>query len=298
MANFDDILNSAPPKERAGESAQLSKEDYAAKKKSERDGLFELSGAAASAATKDGGHFRQFMDLQSRFDRYSAVNALLIMTQKPEAVRLGDFDYWKNKNASIKTAEKGISILEPQEYAKEDGSPGIGYNVKKVFDISQVHAQRLAPDPVPPAHSDRNLLKALVYKAPVQISSADGLDGGAGAIADPETGAITVRRGMEFSDTFSSVAKELAAAELKRNGSTNIDRDFSASCVAYMLCKKHGVSAEGFDFSKVGDVFGHLGAQDRKAALQMMRDAFSDISGRMGRQLESLQKAARNNEAR
>lgn len=41
MDNFDDLLNNSPAAEQSGE--QLSKEDYAAKKKSERDEVFELS---------------------------------------------------------------------------------------------------------------------------------------------------------------------------------------------------------------------------------------------------------------
>jgi hypothetical protein len=297
MNNFDDILNNAPAQEQNG-TPQLSKEDYAAMKKSERDDLFALSNDTASEVSSDGNMFRQYLDIQGRFDRYSAVNSLLILAQKPEALWLGDFDHWKNKGGSIKSNEKGISILEPQEYTKEDGSPGVGYNVKKVFDMSQVHTQRVKPDPVTPAYTERQKLQALVHKAPVPISSVDALAGSAGAQTNPDTGAITVRRGMEFSDTFSSVANELAAAEIKPNDKTRIDKDFSAYCVSYLLCKKHGVSTDKFDFKEVGKVFEYLDTQEQKAELQMIRDTFADISGRMNRQLESQQKTARNQEAR
>jgi hypothetical protein len=103
---------------------------------------------------------------------------------------------------------------------------------------------------------------------------------------------------MEFSDTFSSVAKELAAASIKGNDKTRIDKDFSAYCVSYLLCKKNGISTENFDFSNVEDVFKYLDIQEQKAEFQMIRDTFSDISGKMNKQLESLQKSARNTEAR
>ena len=296
MNNFDDIISSAPEQVQNGE--QLSKEDYAAKKRAERDDLFALSNDTASEVANDGGKFRQYMDVQSQFDRYSAVNSLLILAQKPEATRLGNFDHWKNKNASIKTGETGISILEPHEYTKEDGTLGVGYNVKKVFDISQVHTQRMKSEPTSPTYSDRQIMSALVHKSPVPIKSVDGLAGSAGAQTNPDTGEITVRKGMEFSDAFSSVAKELAGAELNQKDETRIDKDFSAYCVSYLLCKKHGVDTNNFDFSEVGKVFEHLDTQEMKGEFQMIRDTFADISGKMNKQLESLQKSARNNEAR
>jgi len=297
MNNFDDILNSTPEQEQNG-GEQLSKEDWAAKKKAERDDVFELTNNIAYVASTDSATLRNFLDVQSRFDRYSAVNALLILTQKPNAVRLGDFDYWKNQNASVKSQEKGISILEPHEYTREDGSPGIGYNVKKVFDVSQVQASKLKAEPVPPTYTDRQILQALVYKAPVQITSSDNLDGKAEALTDPDTGAITVLKGMEFSDTFRGLSKELALAQSRGNQVTRIDPDFSAYCVSYLLCKKHGVGTNDFDFSDVGKVFENLDTQERKAEFQIIRNAFADISGRMNKHLESLQKNARNNEAR
>ena len=44
----------------------------------------------------------------------------------------------------VKRGQDAITILEPgKEYRKDDGSTGVSYNVKKVFDISQIgHAVR------------------------------------------------------------------------------------------------------------------------------------------------------------
>ena len=297
MNNFDDIFSSAPEQAQNG-NQQLSKDAYAAMKRTERDDLFALSNDTASDVANDGGKFRQYMDVQSQFDRYSAVNSLLILAQKPEATRLGNFDHWKNKNASIKTGESGISILEPHEYPKEDGTLGVGYNVKKVFDISQVHTQRMKPEPTPPTYTDRQVLVALAHKPPVPIKSVDGLAGSAGAQTNPDTGEISVRSGLDFSDAFRSVSKELAGAELNRKDETRIDKDFKAYCVSYLLCKKHGVDTSNYDFSEVGKVFEYLDTQEMKGEFQSIRDTFADISGRMNKQLESMQKSARNNEAR
>ena len=44
----------------------------------------------------------------------------------------------------IQKGAKSISILEPVEYAKKDGTTGISYNVKKVFDVSQTNGKKTA----------------------------------------------------------------------------------------------------------------------------------------------------------
>lgn len=56
----------------------------------------------------------------------------------------------------IQKGAKSISILEPVEYAKKDGTTGISYNVKKVFDVSQTNGKR------PPAPTVNRDPKALI----------------------------------------------------------------------------------------------------------------------------------------
>lgn len=293
MANFDDLLSSVPAEE---QSEQLSKEEYAAKKKNEREDAFALSDQTATEVSGDGDQFRQYLDVQAALDRYSAVNVLLILAQKPEATRLGSFDYWKSKECSVKPGQTAISILEPHEYAKENGSPGTGYNVKKVFDILQVDTRKLKTAPAP-SYTERKLLQALIYKAPVKIKGVDELSGNLGAITDSETGEILVQKGMEFSDTFRSVAQELAAAELTAGPGKQANPAFSSYYASYLLCKKYGVSTQAFSFEDAPDVLGDMDALEVKGELSQIRNAAENISGRMAQQLEQA-RAAKNQDVR
>jgi hypothetical protein len=308
MNDFDDILNNAPAGAQDEGGAQFSKEDYAAMKKAERDNVFALSDATALEVAGDGGRFRQHLDVQARFGRYSAVNALLILAQKPDAVRLGDFEHWKNLGCFVKPKQAGISILEPHEYTKEDGSPGVGYNIKKVFDISQVDARKIKDAPAP-AVDDRQLLRALVHKAPVKITGVEELPDSlphdmrseSGAATDPQTGEVYVRKGMAFSDTFSAVAHELAYAETVQKGYFVAEPRFTAYCAAYILCKKHGVDTKNFAFKDAPAAFNQtlgLNAQTIKHELSKIRDAADAVSGRMAKQLDAMQKAAKSQDAR
>jgi len=296
MNNYDDLLSNVPA-EGQQQSGQFSKEDYAAKKKTERDDVFSLSDSTAMDVAGDSGRFQQYLDVQSRFDRYSAVNALLILAQKPEATRLGDFDNWKEKGGFVKPGQTGIAILEPHEYTKEDGTPGIGYNIKKVFDISQVDDRKVKTAPTP-SYDNRMLLKALIHKAPMKISGVESLSGDLGAYTDLQTGEIFVRKGMEFADTFRSVAQELSYAEVERNENNTADPEFTAYCAAYILCKKYGVDTQGFNFASAPSMFRGFEPQQIKQELSSIREAVDNISGRMAKQLDAAQKAARNQEAR
>ena len=296
MNSYDDLINNAPSE--GQQQAGYTKEEFAARKKASREAMFALSDSTALDIAGDGGKLQKYLDVQSRFDRYSAINSLLILAQKPEAQRLGSYEHWKAQGAFVKNGEVGISIMEPQEYTKEDGSPGVGYNVKKVFDISQVDTRKMKTEPPPPTYSDRQILAALVSKPPVKITSVDYLGGNLGAVTDPESGEIRVRRGMPFTDIFRSVAQELAAAQLRDAPGAETDTNFSAYCAAYVLCKKYGVDTKEFDFSNAPATLEGMDAREVKAEFSKVHDAVSEITGRIIRHLDSVQKAAREQGAR
>lgn len=176
MANFDDLFTTPAAPEPPSAPPQLTKEEYAAKKKAERDDLYALADEMAHEIMQDGDAFRGFLDVQARFDRYSATNALLIYAQNDKATRLRDFDGWKKQGVYVRRHETGISILEAGDsYVTEDGRTGYYYNVKKVFDIAQTDAKRQ-----PQVHyDDRLLLSALISKRPVPIEMAENVPNGA-----------------------------------------------------------------------------------------------------------------------
>lgn len=70
MANFDDLFTTPAAPELSSAPPQLTKEEYAAKKKAERDDLYALADEMAHEIMQDGDAFRGFLDVQARFDRY------------------------------------------------------------------------------------------------------------------------------------------------------------------------------------------------------------------------------------
>lgn len=180
MSNFDDIFSSQGDKPRWN-NQPFDKEAWAAKKQEERKELYALADSTAAEISKDGDKYRQYLDMQSRFSRYTPTNALLILAQMPEATQLKDFDGWKEAGVSVQRKPKSVKILEPgKEYDREDGTRGTSFEVKRVYDVSQTRGQvRSAPTV---KLDDRVLLKALIHRSPVPIQTVDSLPNNMGAV--------------------------------------------------------------------------------------------------------------------
>ena len=277
---------------------QLSREDYAAKKKTERDNLSELAKQTEAAMVGDGGKFQQYLNTLSRFERYSPQNTLLIYAQRPGATRIGDYEHWKDAETPVNKGAAGIAIFEPgAEYTKEDGSVGVSMNIKHVFDVSQT-AARNKTQPVP-TRDIRDLLRALMSNPPVPIKLVDALTGkpGAGALYQPQQNVIEVTRGLNGDSLYRCLAQEIAYAEIDRSSVEVKEPGFTAYAASYTLCQKYGVDTKGYDFSSVPDSFNGLEGKDVRGEIRALRDTVNDIAGRMVKTLEQ-QKSAPAQEAR
>ena len=235
----------------------------------------------------DGDKYKSFLDVKSRLIHYSATNALLVMAQRPLATQLRDFNGWRKEGVSIKRGENHIKILEAgNNYERDDGSIGTGWNVKHVFDISQTTSK--AKTPPAQVTDDRQLLKALIHKAPVPIQGVDELPNNMGALYDHDKKTIFVRRGMDAHDIFRSLSKELAHAELaiSRPDYTRQDAGFAAYSVSYVICKRYGVDVSNYDFSRLPDSFREADPQSIRSQLSEIGETAKEITGRMNRALE------------
>ena len=261
---------------------QLTPEQWAEKKQAEKDAVYKLIDDTAVEVTSSPDKFKAFLDTQARMDRYSAANALLIYKQIPEATQLKDFDDWTKEGVKINKGSKSISILEPVEYTKKDGTPGVSYNVKKVFDVSQTNGKRI---PAPTLNRDpQKLVPMMLDSAPVAIETVDELPyDNMGALYDNDSQAILVKRGIGDSVAICQcVAQELGHAQLAVNSEAYSRKDcgFDAVCVGYMLCKKYGVDTQNFNIANL-DSFKNKEPKAIRAELTKVRGAMNEIHSRV-----------------
>lgn len=74
-----------------GGNRPFDKEEWAAAKQAQRKEAYELIDNTCSEMMASGDSFRQYLNVQGRFDRYSVANAILVSAQMPEATQLKEY---------------------------------------------------------------------------------------------------------------------------------------------------------------------------------------------------------------
>ena len=262
----------------------FNKEEWAAQKQEQRKAAYELIDNTCSEMMANGDSFRQYLDVQGHFDRYSVNNAILVSAQMPEATQLKDYGSWKQSRAYVDKDAQKITILEPgKEYEREDGSKAVGYNAKIVYDISQTSAKdRQQPQE---AKTMRELVSAMIDASPVSFVPVDDLE--LPAFYDSAQQTIFIKTGLNEEQLFVSMAKEVSAAVFDcKHKESRDDSDFKSFCVAYMVSSRYGVDTKGFHFDKLPKEFEGMETQEFKGQLGRMRDVLGEIQSDMYKSLE------------
>lgn len=281
------MTNNFSPKKGGYQKPQLSPDEWKAKKQAEKDAVYQIIDDTALAVVGDGNKFKAFLDTQARLDRYSAANALLIYNQYPQATQLKDFDDWDKDGVKITKGAKSISILEPVEYAKNDGTVGISYNVKKVFDVSQTKGKQT---PAPTANRDpQKLVAVMIDTSPVEVQVVPELPHpNMGAFYDNTKQTLFVKKNIGDSVALCQcVAQELGHAELSINSDSYSRKEmgYQAMCVGYMLCKKYGVDTKNFAIERVPEEWKNKEPKEIRAELSKTRTAMNEIHSRVSEEL-------------
>ncbi|MDY5662217.1 MAG: ArdC family protein [Coriobacteriales bacterium] len=101
----------------------------------------------------ESGKWERYLEVMSRFHRYSANNSLLIAMQMPMATAVASYTDWKRKfGHQVRKGERGIRILAPVRYRKkvedEDGDEAVverlaGFRLVSTFGVSQTDGEPL-----------------------------------------------------------------------------------------------------------------------------------------------------------
>ena len=262
----------------------FNKEEWAAQKQEQRKAAYELIDNTCSEMMADGDSFRQYLDVQGHFDRYSVNNAILVSAQMPEATQLKDYGSWKQSRVYVDKDAQKVTILEPgKEYQRDDGSKAVGYNAKIVYDVSQTSAKdRQQPQE---QKNMRELVSAMIDASPVSFVPVDDLE--LPAFYDSSQQTIFIKTGLSEEQLFVSMAKEVSAAVFDcKHKESREDSDFKSFCVAYMVSSRYGVDTKGFNFDKLPKEFEGMETQAFKGELGSMRDVLGEIQSDMYKSLE------------
>ena len=299
MSVFENVINEANKKNEVKdvtpELVEIAvegegKKSFAERMAEKKNQCYAMIDDACLNSVSSVDNLRQFLNVQSRFDKYSLNNALLIFAQKPDAVKVKDFDTWKKDDISIKKGAKSFMILEPSPYKGTDGKMHRGYNAKNVFDISDVEASEDAI-PQPKSYEQKQLVAALVHDAPVPVRKAEHSIGENDAIYDAKNKVVFFKAGLEFDTIFPAIAKALAHAEMAKDVENYRigEHEFAARCSAYVLSQRYGVDTRTVDVYGIPKNIETMEAEDVKKVLDDVHSNVKSINARMNESLEQTQ---------
>ena len=305
MSVFENVINEANKKNEVKdvtpESVEIAdegegKKSFAERMAEKKNQCYAMIDDACLNSVSSVDNLRQFLNVQSRFDKYSLNNALLIFAQKPEAVKVKEFDAWKKDDISVKKGAKSIMILEPSPYKGTDGKMHRGYNAKNVFDISDVEASEDAI-PQPKSYEQKQLVAALVHDAPVPVRKAEHSIEENDAIYDAKNKVVYFKAGLEFDTIFPAIAKALAHAEMAKDVENYRigEHEFAARCSAYVLSQRYGVDTRTVDVYGIPKNIETMEAEDVKKVLGDVHSNVKTINARMNESLEQNQSKEQQN---
>ena len=282
MAELDELFGN----EKQTTIEPYSKDDWIKQRNENRALAYEMLEAATDELNNPD-TVMAYLDIQSKFDRYSVSNALLVAYQNPEATRLCDSKTWQKNHVFINKGETGIIILEPgKEYTRDDGKTVIPYNAKKVFDISQTNAKPRQNNVKTP--DARVVVKAMITTSPVPVKISNELPEGVNAHYQPETKTIFIRQGLEGDEIVRALSKEIAFARLDKGDFNRENLEFKAQAISYIATSRSGFEPE--PITSLSDKFSSLDAKEKRAELTQARDHANTIANTVRKALEPKNK--------
>ena len=272
----------------------------------------------------DSDTYKNYLEGMAHFNHYSARNIQLIKAQLPEATMVASFEEWKKRNGHVNKGKKALYVQAPVTVIKKDvdGKPVINADTGEketftyfkpvpVFDISQISPQQGKQLNLPksseaiPAQLNKDYYQN-IYRAlrdisqkengiPIRFRELEQSDG----FYNPKTNDITIKKGMTYEQTLSTLIHEMAHSELHNKKSlterfegklTRSSKELQAESVAYVVSNHLG-----FDTSN--DSFAYLaswsqepdGLENLKAQLEIVQEEASSLMNRIDKQLTKYQ---------
>lgn len=250
----------------------------AAQAASRADAVQDLLGDlhAGVVALTEGDEWRRFLDVARRFHRYSFLNTLAILVQRPDATRVAGYRRWQQLGRQVRRGERGIRILAPvtarQQASTPEDAPGAapdgteeqrvvlrGFRVARVFDVSQTDGEPLPEPPVRALAGDAPVglvddLRRLIEREGFAYA-VDTLPGHPGAygVTDYDARTVTVRPDLAPAQQAKTTAHELGHVLLHHPADDlgRERREVEAESVAYVVCAAHGLPTDAYSLGYV-----------------------------------------------
>ena len=243
------------------------------------------------------GQYAAYLTAMSKFHHYSFGNTMLIFIQCPNATHVAGYHDWRrNFGRQVKRGERGITILAPCPYRRQeeveeaapDGSSStsiqwvqrMGFRTVTVFDVSQTEGKplpELAKKLTGDAAQYESMVAALRSISPYPIS-IESFPGGAYGCCDFVEQRILVQPDMSQTQTIKTMIHEVSHAKLHAPEKTEelpqhkqrFVREMEAESVAYVVCRHFGIDTSDYSF-------GYVAGWSRGRELSQLRESLDLI---------------------
>lgn len=281
---IDEIINNT-------QSNSYDKEAYRQKKKEQLEIAYGTIKDGINELKTNPSFFKDYLNIQSRFDMYTPRNAILVAKQLPTATQLKEWSKWRDSNVTFKERyPKKILLLDPREpYRNKNGDLIKSYTAKEVIDVSETNVK-----PTNRSYDRKYILQALLHDCPVGIKAVDELSSGKVSEWNEEDNAIYVCRGKDVDLTIKSVIEEIAKINLYENNE-EIDAD-KVECISYMVCSRYGIKVELDNMERFTSKYSNMETEDIVTDLYSMKNIVLDINTKMMQYISDKKKNLENKE--
>ena len=199
--------------------------------------------------------FKEYLDVQSRFHKYSWNNTMLIAMQRPDATQVAGYRTWQGMDRQVRKGERGIAIVAPCPYKRDvkrngatETEDGMFFRVVHVFDLSQTDGPDLPTVDVPTIDKRADdllaTLQSVAVKRGIRVEFGT-LDSGAFGVS--KGGTVGVDDSHATGQQAKTLAHELAHETLHRDVKGPLTRsiaELEAESVAYVVCTHFGLDVE------------------------------------------------------
>ena len=232
-------------------------------------------------------HYKNYLDVMSKFHYYSFRNSLLIMLQNPEATHVAGFNAWKTTfNRSVNKGEKGLQILAPAPYRVKVEKDCVDLITKKpvldhsgkpvteeveitkpsfrsvyVFDVSQTSGEplpQLITELTGSVSQYNAFFESLKSVSPFPVQFEE-LQSEAKGYCDPVNQKIVIKTGMSELQNIKTAIHEITHADLhgaqvtlslgaKKDRRT---KEVEAESVAFVVCSHFCIDTSDYSFAYV-----------------------------------------------
>lgn len=282
MSGYEDILENNSNNTKSNYNNNYNRNNWQEKQNKLRQQAYEIMDKMAIEIKDNSEKFKQYLNIQSKFEKNSVGNCLLILSKNPNVTQYKDKKSWKEKGIELISNPQEIVILEPK---RSETNNRIYYNPKIVYDISQTNAPKQEQSV---EYDTRELLKAFLNNCNTPRKAVDKLPNTdiAGAEYNKSEDVLYVCRGMDRETLFQTLSQALADIEMKDIENDDF-KSFKSYCISYMLCQKYGIDVSNYDvIEPTIEITSKQTGKEVREELEKMRIDYEKINSRVAEYFE------------